>query len=264
MKATGVAPGSGRGPGKRQLPAVRVPEKVNEMRTDRRTLLVPVTALMLAVAGCGVAPAVSETVRETIALPEPAGTGDVSLEETLRDRRSVRTYSAEPLTLAQVGQLLWAGQGITSPEGWRTAPSAGGLYPLSLHVVAGNVRDLPAGVYTYRPDGHAFELLREGDRRADLARASLDQSWVGEGAISIVVAADYAITEAKYGDRAARYVQMEAGHVAQNLCLQAVALGLGLVTVGAFDDNGIRDTLGLPDNLYPLYVIPVGNPVMEE
>ena len=151
-----------------------------------------------------------------------------------------------------------------SPYGWRTAPSAGGLYPLSLHVVAGNVAGLAAGVYTYRPDGHALEKVKDGDCRADLARASLDQSWVADGAISIVVAADYEITKAKYGERGTRYVHLEAGHAGQNICLQAVALGLGAVTVGAFDDAGVRDTLGLPGDLVPLYVIPVGNPVTEE
>ncbi len=234
------------------------------MSVSKWKLLFPVSTLLLVAAGCGAAPVISETVLETIILPEPQYSGDVSLEQTLRERRSVRGYREEPLTLAQVGQLLWAGQGITSPEGWRTAPSAGGLYPLSLHVVVGSVRGLAAGVYTYRPDGHRLEKVRDGDCRADLARASLGQSWVAEGAMSIVVTADYEITKTKYGERAERYVHLEAGHAGQNLCLQATALGLGAVTVGAFDDNGVRDTLGLPENLTPLYVIPVGNPVTEE
>jgi SagB-type dehydrogenase family enzyme len=234
------------------------------MKAGRWKLLLPVMALLLVPAGCGAGPAVSKTMVETVALPEPAYESDVSLERTLRERRSLREYSEEPLTLAQVGQLLWAGQGITSPEGWRTAPSAGGLYPLTLHIVAGNVEGLAAGVYTYRPDGQTLEKLRDGDYREDLARVSLDQAWVAEGAMCIVVTADYEITKAKYGDRATRYVRLEAGHAGQNICLQAVALGLGVVTVGAFDDDGVRDTLGLPDNLAPLYVIPVGNPATEE
>jgi SagB-type dehydrogenase family enzyme len=193
-----------------------------------------------------------------MALPEPRYKGNVSLEEALLQRRSVREYSAEPLMMAEVSQLLWAAQGITSTGGNRTAPSAGGLYPLEVYLVAGNVENLAAGVYRYIPEGHKLATVKKGDIRKELAKASLDQSWVGRGAIDIVIAAVYEKTSGRYGERATRYVDMEAGHAAQNLCLQATALGLGAVTVGAFHDEQVQDALDIPTDNIPLYVIPVG------
>ena len=180
------------------------------------------------------------------------------LEELLQQRRSIRQYSDAPLTRDEVMKLLWAGQGITSDRGFRTAPSAGALYPLELYVVAGNVDDLTPGIYKYNPVNNDLTLVREGDVRAGLAAASLGQGSVANGAIDIVIAAVYERTEIKYGSRGERYVYIEVGHAAQNICLEATALGLGLVTVGAFDDAEVAEIVGMSQDESPLYVIPVG------
>jgi len=195
---------------------------------------------------------------QPIKLPEPQTKGKISLEENLQNRRSVRDYIAEPLTLPEVSQLLWAAQGQTSEWGGRTAPSAGALYPLETYLVAGNVSDLPSGIYRYNPEKHELLIIKDGDFRERLADASLGQGSVREGAINIVISAIYERTTGKYGDRGIRYVHMEAGHAAQNICLQATALNLGAVTIGAFNDNEIKNITGMADNEYPLYVIPVG------
>lgn len=194
-----------------------------------------------------------------IMLPEPQKDSDTSIEEALFARRSVREYSEEPMTLAQVSQLCWAAQGITGEYGFRTAPSAGGLYPLKVYVVAGNVDGLAAGVYVYDPASHSLAKILDGDLRRDLMEVTLDQAWVGQAALDIVITGDYDVVGVKYGERGVRYTHLEAGHAAQNICLQCVGLKLGTVTIGAFDDAGIQKTLGIPENETPLYVMPVGN-----
>jgi SagB-type dehydrogenase family enzyme len=172
----------------------------------------------------------------------------------LADRRSVRAFTDEPLTLTEISQLLWAAQGITVDWGGRTAPSAGGLYPIELYVAT------DAGVGHYLPSGHRIEQVTGVDRRSTLSEASGGQVAVGDAPTIVVIGAVAARTEAKYGDRAERYVALEAGHVCQNLLLEATALGLGAVPVGAFSDVGVRDALGLPDDVTPLYLVPIGHP----
>jgi len=181
-----------------------------------------------------------------------------TLDELLRNRRSVREYSREPLTKEEVMKLLWSGQGITRPPRYRTAPSAGALYPLELYVAVGNVVGLRPGVYKYDPVENDIKLVKEGDVRRELAVAALLQPCVEYGAIDIIIAAVYERTKVKYGQRGERYVHIEVGHAAQNICLQAVALGLGLVTVGAFDDASVARIVGLARDEAPLYIIPVG------
>jgi len=229
-------------------------------------LLITLLTLVFGFTGCA-APELQETpgpaevatpAPEPLKLPDPRLRSDVSLEETLLERRSVREYADEALTLEEVSQLLWAAQGITAEWGGRTAPSAGGLYPLELYVAAGNVKELAPGVYKYEPEGHELTKVRDDDVRAQLAEAALGQKWVKEGAIDIVIAAVYQRTTKKYGDRGVRYVHMEAGHAAQNIYLQAIALDLGMVTVGAFYDEEVRTIVGMPENEAPLYVISVG------
>jgi SagB-type dehydrogenase family enzyme len=193
-----------------------------------------------------------------IELPEPRYDSDVSIEQSLLRRRSIRSYSGESLTLQELSQLLWAAQGATDPRGFRTAPSAGALYPLELYVVAGDVQNLSPGIYRYNPLEHGLVKTMEGDKRAELADAAVWQDFVGEGALIIVFTAVYERTTGKYGDRGIRYVHMELGHAAQNLCLQAAAMDLGVVTVGAFYDEEVAKLLGLPGDEQPLYVIPVG------
>jgi SagB-type dehydrogenase family enzyme len=195
----------------------------------------------------------------SLKLPPPVLTGQVSLEESLRQRRSVREYSTIPLFLAEVSQLLWAAQGMTSDTGGRTAPSAGALYPLEVYLVSGNVENLTAGFYHYLPLGHELIQTQTADLRAVLAQAALGQSSVRDGAADIVISAVYARTTARYGERGIRYADLEAGHCAQNICLQAAAMGLGSVTIGAFDDNQVKQVLGLAENESPLYIIPIGH-----
>ena len=196
---------------------------------------------------------------ETVLLPKPVHVADKSLEELLRQRRSVRDYQSTALQLQDISQLLWAAQGITHPAGMRTAPSAGALYPLELYVIAGNVNGMAAGVYHYRVDDHRLTLMQGGDKRKPLAHAALGQAWVRNAAAVVVFAAVYDRTTRKYGERGVRYVHMEVGHAAQNLFLQAGALGLATVVVGAFRDDELADVLQLPDNVRPLVLMPVGH-----
>jgi SagB-type dehydrogenase family enzyme len=155
--------------------------------------------------------------------------------------------------------LLWAAQGITNPQGLRTAPSAGALYPLELYVIAGNVEGLTPGVYHYQPGRHRLQQTMPGDQRRLLARAAHGQAWVRTAAAVVVITAVYDRTTRKYGDRGVRYVHMEVGHAAQNLFLQAEALGLAAVVVGAFEDDAVAKVLDLPTDVQPLMLFPVAS-----
>lgn len=197
-------------------------------------------------------------IRQIISLPEPAHKSGTSIEETLLKRRSVRDYRKDPLELKEISQLLWAAQGITSEEGGRTAPSAGALYPLELYVVSGEIKTVPQGVYHYIPSDHSMELVTDGDKRKLLSAAALMQGSLQHAPAVIVIAAEYQRTTVKYMERGRRYVHMEAGHVAQNIYLQAVSLKLGTVCIGAFTDTLVRQILHLPKHEDPLYLMPVG------
>jgi len=193
---------------------------------------------------------------ETTKLPEPSRAGPVSVEQALEQRRSVRAFSDSGLTLAEAGQLLWAAQGVTGERGRRTAPSAGATYPLEVYLVAGKVEGLEPGIYHYLPGEHGLELVATGDRREDLAAACLGQQSVARAAVSLVFGAEFGRTAKRYGKRAERYVYLEAGHAAENVCLESVALGLGTVCVGAFEDSAVKKVAGM--NEAPVYVLPVG------
>jgi SagB-type dehydrogenase family enzyme len=197
---------------------------------------------------------------EDIALPAPSHSSRISVEKALQQRRSLREYLDLPVTLAEVSQLLWAAQGITNKHGYRTAPSAGALYPLEVYLVAGQVTDLPVGVYKYRPHKHTLVTIAAGDLRSDLASAALGQDLVRDGAIVLVLAAVYERTTAKYGRRGIQYVHMEVGHVAQNVYLQAGALELATVFIGAFSDDQVKDALKMPKAERPLGIMPIGRP----
>lgn len=220
----------------------------------KRLILVVV---LLAVA-CGPAASTAAPPSAPVAvtpLPTPAVSGDVSLEAVLAGRRSVREFSDRPLSAAELGQLLWAAQGITDPRGYRTAPSAGALYPLEIYVATAG------GLYHYVPARHALVVVGGSDVRQALYDAALRQEAVSQAPAVFVIAAVYERTAAKYGaERSPRYVHLEAGHAAQNILLQAVTLGLGAVPIGAFDDEAIQEAMGLPAEEQPLYLIPVGRP----
>lgn len=207
----------------------------------------------------------------TLRLPAPRLDGACSVEEALAARRSVRSFTNEPISLEALAQLVWAAQGISltmdAPKGWpwgtwhggkRTAPSAGALYPLELSIVVGNVGGVNPGVYRYMPQAHTLVRVTEGDRRSALVRAAGGQQWMADAACIVVVGAVYSRTEAKYGERAPRYVHIEVGHAVENLCLQAVALKLGTTVVGAFNDDEVKSVVGMPADEQPLALVPIG------
>jgi SagB-type dehydrogenase family enzyme len=192
---------------------------------------------------------------EVLKLPNPVLTGSMSLEAALNARRTTRTFQDIPLEPRTLGQLLWAVQGINSPDGLRTAPSAGAMYPLETYVTTQE--------YTghYDPHAHSIEILQRGDLRISIARAALDQDFIRQAPCSVLLSAVPGRTSARYGvKRSSRYIAFEVGHAAQNLLLQATALGLGSVPVGAFDDGQIAQLFGLPAEQEPLYIISIGLP----
>jgi SagB-type dehydrogenase family enzyme len=199
-------------------------------------------------------PVLSESVTK---LPPPDTMGQLTVEQALWHRRSVRAFVDESLSLAQVGQLLWAAQGLNRGLVGRTAPSAGATYPMELYFFAGKVKGLGPGVYHYSVDGHYLSLMRAGDRRAELAAAALGQGSISSAPAVLVLAADFSRTAQRYAERAPRYVYMEAGHVGENVHLQCEALGLGTVMIGAFDDGRIKKLLQTKQD--PLYIMPVGH-----
>jgi SagB-type dehydrogenase family enzyme len=211
-------------------------------------------ALILPVLSFGLRPALADSIK----LPEPSYDSKVSVEKVLFERRSIRNYSDEAVALADVSQLLWAAQGMTDPGGYRTAPSAGALYPLEIYLIAGKVTNLPAGIYRYKARGHELVKVLDGDKRSELANAALGQSAVKQAPATLGVIAIYSRTTQKYGDRGIRYVHMEAGHAAENACLQAVSLGLGTVVIGAFYDDDVKKVMQLGGSEEPLYLIPFG------
>ncbi len=195
-----------------------------------------------------------KTISKEIKLPGPIKKGTMPLEESLLKRRSKRNFKDKDLTLEQISQLLWAAQGVTDSRGYRTAPSAGALYPLEVYIVKSD------GVFHYEPLDHKLITIVSEDRRDNLSLAALGQSFIAKAPLDIVIAAVYGRTKIRYGGRTDRYVHMEAGHAAQNIHLQAVALGLGSVPVGAFWDDRVSKALDLPSDHKPLYIIPVGYP----
>ncbi len=198
-----------------------------------------------------------------IYLPSPGQKGSISLEEAVARRRSVRDFAAEPLSLSELSQILWAAQGITDSS-WRsrTVPSAGATYPLEIFVVCGKngINGLDNGIYHYNVDNHSLTLHHKGDIRLELARAALDEESVYEAPVDIVICAEYERTLTRYDARGERYVHLEVGHAGQNVYLQATALGLATVAIGAFSDERVREVLRLEKQYTPLYIMPVGRP----
>jgi SagB-type dehydrogenase family enzyme len=188
----------------------------------------------------------------------------MSVEEAIAKRRSVREYATDPITLAELSQLLWAAQGLTDAQNrLRAAPSAGALYPLELYVAVRErgVAGLPAGIYHYSPEDERITMVKDGDRSGELRAAALDQEAVGLAAVNIVTTAVMQRTRPKYGERGLQYVYQESGHAAENVFLQAVSLGLGAVVVGAFDEEKTRSVIGARPEERPIYIQSVGAPL---
>jgi SagB-type dehydrogenase family enzyme len=196
-----------------------------------------------------------------IPLPKPSFDGKVSVEKAIKERRTIRDFKDRPLLLSYLSQLLWAAQGITDPkEGKRAAPSGGALYPLDIYVIVGEkgVDGMEMGVYHYLPEKHSILPVLKGDRRKEIASASLSQMWMAKAPVIFIITAEYKRITGKYGERGIRYALIEAGHVGQNLFLQAEALGLGAGIVGAFNDLEVSKVAGLPSKHEPLLIMPVG------
>lgn len=187
-----------------------------------------------------------------IQLSNPEKNGRMSLEQAIASRRSQRDFLPQPLTLEQVGQLAWAAQGQEPGQRYRTTPSAGATYPLELFIV------IPDGLFHYVAVEHALEQLTGQDLRAGLSSAAWGQEFIAVAPMTLVLAAELSRTTMRYGNRGVRYIYMEAGHVAQNVYLQAESLGLGSVAVGAFDDAGVKKVLSLAGDLEPVYMVTVG------
>lgn len=190
-----------------------------------------------------------------VKLPDAATKGRMSLEQAIARRRCVREFLDRPLTPTQVGQLCWAGQGITDPnEGLRAAPSAGATYPIELYVASAD------GVVHYRPASHQLKPHLDEDVRDALRRQALDQEMITEAPVTFIIAATVERTSRRYGGRAERYCYIEAGHIAQNMLLQAESLGLGGVPIGAFEDRRVTSLLKLPRGQRVLYMLSIGHP----
>lgn len=202
----------------------------------------------------------------TYILPPPNTTGNVSVEEALANRRSRRRFQNRELSKEQLSQILWAAYGITEPRrgaslrgGLRTTPSAGALFPLEIYVVVGNVAGIEPGVYKYISQEHKIIRTIDRDVRRELSAAALDQVMVRDAPITLVHTAVFRRITDRYGERGReRYVFMEVGHSAQNVYLQAEALGLGTCAIGAFRDSRVSALLQLPADHEPLYLMPVG------
>jgi len=183
-----------------------------------------------------------------ISLPKPSSDGKVSLEKAIKARRTIRDFRERSLSLNHLSQILWAAQGITEPTiGRRAAPSGGALYPLDIYILTGEngVEKIEAGVYHYLPREHSVSMISKGDRRREIASASLSQMWMAKAPVLFIITAEYKRITGKYGERGIRYALIEVGHVAQNLFLQAEALGLGAGIVGAFIDLEVSKVAGL-------------------
>lgn len=196
-----------------------------------------------------------KTTRSIQQLPPPRTDSTVSLEAALAARHTVREFQPHSLVIDEVGQLLWAAQGVTHDRTKRTAPSASGLNALETYVITED------GIARYLPDEHALQPLHDGDVFAELQDATGDQPCIGAAPLVIAFSIVPARLADRHGeDRAVRYADFEAGHAGQNLLLQAVALDLGGVPVGAFDDRAVCRLLELPDGEKPRYLFALGRP----
>ena len=197
-----------------------------------------------------------------IYLPSPSQQGSMSLEETIARRRSIRHFTSRPISQSQLSQILWAAQGTSDTPWTRTVPSAGATYPLEIFVVCGAncIEQISEGIYHYNVDSHSLTRHHKGDARLELARAASGQEYIYEAPADIVICAIYERTLRRYGARGERYVHIEVGHAGQNIYLQATAIGLATVAIGAFYDEPVREALRLDKQYRPLYIMPIGKP----
>ncbi|MFW9829585.1 MAG: SagB/ThcOx family dehydrogenase [Candidatus Thorarchaeota archaeon] len=184
-------------------------------------------------------------------LPKPRLIGEKSLESCIYERRSVRTFKEKNIEIEKLAQILWSAQGKKGSK--RTVPSAGATYPLEIYV---NLKD--KGLFLYNFEENSLKLIVEEDLSLALAEASWNQDFISEAYLNIIICAIFNRTTQRYGQRGVRYVYIEVGHCAQNIHLEAVALGLSSVPIGAFEDKKVKNVLKLPRNVEPIYIIPIG------
>ncbi|MDR2833136.1 MAG: SagB/ThcOx family dehydrogenase [Streptococcaceae bacterium] len=231
-------------------------------------LLLPSIVLLFLLSGCTFTRSQAKSTEEMLEqmtttvyyeLPQPQKIGRISVEEALTNRRSKRNFTDEALSQNELSQILWAAYGVTNERGFRTTPSAGALYPLEIFIVIGNVEGIEDGIYRYIATENKIVQVKSGDFRRELQAVSLNQNSVGSAPIALIYTAVFARMTERYGARGKeRYTYFEIGHSAQNVYLQAVSLNLGTVAVGAFNDDGVRELLRLPDGVEPRYILPVG------
>jgi len=174
--------------------------------------------------------------------------GAMILDRVLRQRKSIRDFQQQPISKDQLSYLLWASTGIQRIEDgyeFRTTPSAGALYPIETYVVVNDVRKLEAGVYHYSIKAHQLEQLKQGEFRQEVTAAALGQGMCQTSAVVFVWSAVFERCKWKYGQRAYRYIYLDAGHIAENLALAAVSLNLGSCEIGALYDNQVNAILGI-------------------
>lgn len=238
------------------------------MSTKGKITLIILIILLAAVIAYLIWPKSGETqqirVTGTIDLPEPQIKGNMSVEQAIHDRRSVRRYTNQSLTLQDVSELMWAAQGITNQTTkFRTVPSGGRTYPLEVYlsIGRGGVKGLNEGVYHYNPFNHSLEQILGNDVRPELSQAANGQPWVKEAPVNIVITGNYQKMIDKYKDEklSTRFVDMEAGHAGQNIYLIAESRNLATVALGSFRDDQVRQVLGIPANEKTLYIYPVGH-----
>lgn len=194
-------------------------------------------------------------------LPPPTRPGSMSVEQAIMQRRTVRAFAQKTLDPDHLSQLLWAASGITGKDHFkRAAPSAGALYPMDVYVLTGqeSVAGIQAGNHRYQPREHRLSPVAGGDMRQQAARACFSQMWMADAPIILVITAQYSRITVKYGERGIRYAMIEAGHIGQNIFLQAQAIGLDAGIVGAFDDRKLISVLSIPSAHEPLLLMPVG------
>jgi SagB-type dehydrogenase family enzyme len=214
-------------------------------------------SLFLLAVTCGIASATDK-----IMLPEPDVNIGIPVARAIHDRKSVRSYSPEPLTLKEAGRLLWAAGGATVDGvtgATRAYPSAGGIYPLEIYLVAGDVEGLEPGIYRYEWKDNSLEMVKKADIRSDLSRAAYGQKMLASAPATIVITALYEKTAARYGERGkSLFVPMDAGHLGQNVHLEAQSLGLGTVMVAGFETAKAEKVLAGTEGT-PVYMMPVGH-----
>lgn len=202
---------------------------------------------------------------QKIELPPIESLGTTSLYETLKSRKSIRKFSKEPITKEELSYILWASTGILRIEKgheFRTAPSAGALYPIETYIITNNVKDLEKGLYHYSIKEHLLEELELGDLGGDIALAALGQKMCRESAAVFIWTAIFHRSKWKYKQRAYRYIYLDAGHIAENLALASCSLGLGSCQIGALYDDEVNKILNVDGTLESvIYMSVVGHPL---